>query len=238
MLQRDLSKSANRTDILSAADQRGHASFAPGGKPFANALTRAAKRDLVDQVIGHGCDGVVLLAGKVKVLDLLRCVFIAVAAREIIVKILTARAHPADVQGEVWFHLHSASVDVIADDNAHGWSDVEVGESLSVASAREAFLKRGAKDAHSMGRKKYRQPAVRDLRRKRDVLRPYRGNVDRDVGTQRVYDQLQRFAQAGSALHRYVVVFAVMLEWLLAPQDRSNNLDILARSSKQLSVDD
>src|ERR1700730_16731260 len=147
----DFSKCANGFDALSSADQRGDAGLAPGGKLVAYALARAAKRDLVDQVVGHRCNSFFLLPGKVKVLDRLCRVFVAVAAGKIIVKILTARAHPADVQREVWFHLHSASIDVIAHHHAHCASDDEVGEGSSVASAREALLKRGAKHTHTPG---------------------------------------------------------------------------------------
>src|SRR5712691_1755972 len=53
-----------------------------------------------------------------------------------------------------------------------------------------------------------------------------------------MHDQLQRLAQSRSALHRYVVVLAVMLERLLALEDGAHDLNVLTSPSEQLSVDD
>ena len=86
----------------------------------------------------------------------------------------------------------------------------------------------------SLRREENRQPSVRDLGRERDVARSDRGEVDRHVRAQRARDQLERLAQTGGAVSRRdVVVLAVMLERLLATEDRPHDGDVLPRERQR-----
>ena len=74
--------------------------------------------DLVDQLVGHRGDRLALVALEVQVLDLLGRVLEAVAAREVVVEVLAARAHAADVERGHRLHEAAQHVDVVADDDA------------------------------------------------------------------------------------------------------------------------
>ena len=87
---------------------------------------------------------------------------------------------------------------VVADDDRDGRGDVEAVEALAAAGTREAGVERVAERfLDAVGREEDREPAVGDLGRERDVLRPDRGEVDRDVGPARVHDDLERLAEPG-----------------------------------------
>ena len=109
---------------------------------------------------------------------------------------------------------------VVADDHGDGRRDVEAGERpcRRRPSRSRRRARRRTHPCDAVRREEDRQPAVGDLRRQRDVLRPDRREVDRDVGAARVHDDLERLAEAGRvrAAVRDVVVLAVVLERLLA----------------------
>ena len=90
-------------------------------------------------------------------------------------------------------------VGIVGDDDRYVRGEIPaVG---AAAAAREALLEhRQMRLRESLRREEDRQPAVRDLRRERDVLRADRGEVDRDVRAGRVDDQLERLAEPGRAL--------------------------------------
>ena len=90
--------------------------------------------------------------------------------------------------------------------------------------------------ARALGLEEERDPAVRDLERELDRLRPHRREVDRDLGAKRARHQLQRLAEPRRARPRVrdVVVLAVVLEQL-APQHRADDLDVLARLRERLA---
>ena len=64
------------------------------------------------------------------------------------------------------------------------------------AGAGEALGEGGGVEVVHRGREEHGVPAVGDLGRERDVLRPLRAQVDRDLGPVRVQDRAQRLAQA------------------------------------------
>ena len=106
---------------------------------------------------------------------------------------------------------------------------------MSKPGAPAALRERGAVHVReALRREEDRQPAVGDLGGERDVLRPDRGEVDRHLAAQRVDDDLQRLAEAGRVLAGVgdVVVLAVVLERLLAAQDRAHDLDVLAGAAR------
>src|SRR6185295_1147882 len=98
-LERQLSHEANRLGLAADAE-RCHPGGFPFGEALADALTRAAERDLVDERIGHGGFGFGLAARQVEILDLRRGVVVAVAAHDFVVEVAAAGAHAAHVEGD------------------------------------------------------------------------------------------------------------------------------------------
>ena len=112
--------------------------------------------------------------------------------------------------------------------HAHGRGDVEVGERLAVAGAREALLEQRAELGDVLGREQRRDPAVGDLGRQRRVLRPDRGDVDRDPllhGRDRELERLARARRAAAA--------ASVSPWYSTrsrAQRHPHDVDVLARA--------
>ena len=68
--------------------------------------------------------------------------------------------------------------------------------SFAAVGARKSLIEPFLIDRHSFGREEDRQPAVGDLRRERDILGADGGKIDGNARTQRMDDQLERFAEA------------------------------------------
>src|SRR6185436_19298106 len=175
----------------------------------------------------------------VQVLDGLRRRLEAVAAGEVVVEVLAARAHAADVERQLRLHAVEARLHIVADEHAHADGDVEVANGLAAAGLREALVERRLIDLRrAVGRVEDGQPAIGDLGRLGDALRPDGRQIDRDRPA--VEDALERLpepARTGSAI-RDVVVLAVMLERTLARPDGAQDLDVLARADQRLSIPD
>ena len=105
-----------RFRLAGAEDQVGHAGALPRGHARADAVGRADQRDLVDQLVGHRRHRLHLLAVEVEVLDLLRLGLVAEPLGVVVVEVLVARAHAADVEREHALHRHAAALEVVADD--------------------------------------------------------------------------------------------------------------------------
>src|SRR5207244_1030302 len=101
---------ANRFDVACSTNERCHPSFLPYGELILDALPRAAQRNLIDEFIGYGGDRFVLLAGEVVILNGLCRFLVTVPAREVVIEVLSPRAHPPDVQRKIRLHVHAASV--------------------------------------------------------------------------------------------------------------------------------
>ena len=97
-----------------------------------------------------------------------------------------------------------------------------------IAARREPLGEPFAVERVLRRREEQRQPAVADLGRQGDVLRPLGGEVDRDRRAQRVDRRLERLAEPGATLQRDVVVVAVELDGCLAGDDPAHDLDVLA----------
>src|SRR5205809_1529550 len=123
---------ANRFDATGSADERRHTSFLPDSELILDALAWAAQGDLIDEFIGYSGDRFVLFAGEVEVLNCLCRFLVTVPAGEVVVEVLSPRAHASDVQRQIRLHVHAASVYVIADYDADGWRDVEFVKCLSI----------------------------------------------------------------------------------------------------------
>ncbi len=173
------------------------------------------QRDFVDHLERDRGGRFLLLAVEVEVLDLLGRGFEAVAAREVVVEVLAARAHAADVQRDHRPDEVRELFRIVADDHGDRRRDVEAVEALAAARAREAGIERVAERLlDAVRREEDRQPTVGDLGRELHVLRADGREVDRDVGARRVHDDLERLAEAGRAGPGVgdVVVLAVVFE--------------------------
>src|SRR5581483_7132143 len=98
-----------------ADDQRAHAGIPERGQAVADRVARSAQRDQVDQLVGKCRGGLLLLAVEVQVLDPVRGVLESVALDQLVVEVLLARAHPADVQGQERAHPIAGAGDVVGD---------------------------------------------------------------------------------------------------------------------------
>ena len=77
------------------------------------------------QVVGHGVDRLGLLAGQIEILDVVGHVAEPVAGREIVVEVLAASAHAADVKRQLRFRPRQPILDVVADGQGRADHDVE-----------------------------------------------------------------------------------------------------------------
>ena len=149
-----------------------------------------------------------LLSVEVQILDLARRVLEAVAAGQVVVEVLPARAHSADVQRVVGLEELAARLDVVDEDDRRGDCDVE-----TLPRVRDHVAERGA---GLLGRPEDGQPTVGDLERLRDRFRTHRRDVDRDVRTKRASHQLEGLPETGAVRDRDVVVRPVVFEKLAA----------------------
>ena len=116
---------AQRLEIAALDDERRHAALAPGVEPVGDLLARADERDLVDERVGHRRRRLELLAVEVEILDLRRLGLVAVAADEVVVEVLAARAHAADVEREVVLDVLAPALRILREDDVHAGGDVE-----------------------------------------------------------------------------------------------------------------
>ena len=200
----------------------------PRLEPLGDPLLRADERDGVDELVGHRGDRLALLAGEVELLDPLGVLLPAVAADERVVEVSALCPHPADVERDVRPERVAERSHVVADEDARRRRDLEARRR-----GREA---RSEGVVEALGRDEDGEPAVGDLGREGDVLRPQGREVDRDLGAQRAQHQLQRLAESGRALAvpRDAVVLALVCDDV-PPQCRADDLDVLARLAERLA---
>src|ERR1700730_13019650 len=172
-LERQLGHDAKGLDLPHAADQRGHAGGLPDLEALADPLTRATQRHLVHERV-RDRRRLLLLAGKVEVLDALGGALVPVAAHEVVVEVAPARPHAAHVEGEARLDHGPAGGDIVAQHDGDGGRDVEAREGFAAARAREARLERFLEDGHPLRREEDGKPAVGDLGGQRHVPRPDR----------------------------------------------------------------
>ena len=177
-------------------------------------------------------DGLVGLALEEQVLDLLGLLTQAHPRRQLGVVVLALGAHAADVEGE---HRPGAGEGLFDRLGAVVLGRHERGERRHL----EALLRAGelvGVDLLAVRRVVERQPAVRDLRGLGDVLGSLGAEVDRDLTAQRVHDRLERLAQPDAARPGVgvLVELALVVERLLACQDPTDDLDVLAGARQRL----
>ena len=109
-------------------------------------------------------------------------------------------------------------------------------EPLAVAGLAKAGSQRVAVHVRPIRGEEHRQPAVGDLGRLLDALRPDGRDVNRDLAA--VKDALERLAEPARtrAAIGDLVVRAGVLERLLARPDGAKDLDVLARAAQRVPV--
>ncbi len=186
----------------------------------------AAERDGVDQRIGDGRHRLVALAFEVEVLDRLGVGLVAVALDELVVEVLLARAHAADVERDEGAHrccarrsrsslMHRLTVGAMSKSS----SDLPERSAPSSSSGRSSET--------CSGREQGRDPAVGDLAGERGVLGADRGEVDRDSLLHGRDRELERLA--GPVGERQLERLAVELD-AFARERHADDGDVLARA--------
>src|SRR5205085_7175761 len=92
------------------------AALPPRGEPIADAINRSDESDLVDERVRHLRRRLALLAREEQVLDLARLGLVPVTSEEVVVEVLPARAHAADVERVVLLEHVAAGLEVVGDD--------------------------------------------------------------------------------------------------------------------------
>src|SRR5581483_10340076 len=123
-LQQHLGERADRLDLTRPDEHRPDRRGLPRRDALGNTLARADQRDLVDQLVGNRGGGLV----------------IAGAPRVVVVEILVARAHPANIQSEVLLDRLTALGDVGTHHAGHERRDVELVRIAPARCPREAAL--------------------------------------------------------------------------------------------------
>ena len=185
---------------------------------------------------GHRGDGVGLVAGQVQLLDPGGLGLVAHAGEHVEVEVGPLGAHAPGVQREERPHHVGALLHVVArhDDERGGHLEVVgrapgpwPGEPLREAGPVEGVVLRGEEQG---------QPAVAQLGRQGDVLRPLGREVDRQVLPERVDRALQRLADAHAAAARHLVLLALVLDRLLPGDDLPHDRDVLPCPGERLRV--
>ena len=162
---------------------------------------------------------------------------VAVAADQLVVEVLAARAHAAHVERELRLDHVAAALRRRRRSPPPRWAPRRSGRAdLPPPAARKPASSDSLNTDIRSRREEDGQPAVGDLGGERDVLRADRGEVDGDVGAP-VEDRLERLAEPGGVGPRVrdLVVVARELERLLAPPDRADDLDVFARPRERLA---
>ena len=139
------------------------------------------------------------------------------------VEVRAPGAHAAGVEGEERPHHVGAPLDVVARHDHQGGGDLEASRPWPGARAAEALGQARAVERVVLGREEQRQPAVAQLGGQGHVLRALGGEVDRQVGPQRVDRRLQRLAEPDAARVGQLVVLALEVDRLVAGDDLADD---------------
>src|SRR5215510_3248006 len=165
----ELRQQLHRLGLLGDERQPGDATVGPGAVVLADPPDRAHQRHLVAELVGDGGDGFVLALGQVQLLDALRGVAEAAADHHLLVEVLVAVAHAADVERHAGLHAGERAAHVVGHRHLGARLDLEVGEALAGACAPKAFLEPRPEHRHQPRHEAERKPAVGDLGCQLDV---------------------------------------------------------------------
>src|SRR6266545_1580917 len=125
----------HRLGLLGRECQPGDAALGPGAIALADARDRPDQRHLVAKLVGNGGDGLVLPLRQIELLDALRRVAEAAPDHHLLVEILVAMPHAANVERDARLHARERPAHVVGDRDLGARLDLEVGESLPRARA-------------------------------------------------------------------------------------------------------
>ena len=195
-----------------------------------NDVLGPAQRDHVDQGVGDRRHRLLALALQVEVLDDFRLLLEAVAADEVVVEVLLARAHAADIQRDERPHRVTRGGKIVRDEHVDGGGDVKAVE--RAPDAIGAFLQEGAQLGDMLGREQRGDPAVGDLAGKRRVLGADRGEIHGNLLLDGSDRELQSLA--GTVGQRQLERLAMELE-PFARERLAHDGDVLARALQLLA---
>src|SRR5262245_13138110 len=140
-----------RLCLLGRDRQPGDSGIGPRSVPLADPPDRPNQRHLVAELVGDGGDGLVFALGQEQLLDLLRGVAEAAAEHHLLVKVLVAMAHAADVEGNARLHARERAAHIVGDGDLGARLDLEAREALAAAGAPESLLEPGPQHRHQAG---------------------------------------------------------------------------------------
>ena len=114
----------------------------PNLQPILDAFGRANQRRLVYEAVRNGGDRLVAAPVQVGILDLRGRRLVSHALDVVVVEILAARAHAADVKRHLRLDGVAAGLQVLAHRDRHERSDVEVGKRLLLSRCQPALRAR------------------------------------------------------------------------------------------------
>src|SRR5207247_9682161 len=110
---------------LDARQQRRHPASRPDPEPFANVGGRPGNADGVDQRIGDPANRLELFTAEIQLLERARIVGEPVTADEVVVEVLGARPHAANVQGYPRLEYVARPSPIVVDADGHVRRDRE-----------------------------------------------------------------------------------------------------------------
>src|SRR3546814_17026842 len=131
--------------VLFGADgHRGRARVLPGAVALPDAVRRADERLPVDPLVGDGVGRLLLAPGEIQLLYPI-CGFAEAAPdHHVLVEILVAMPHAADVERDLGLQLAQGGADILVHLDMDGCGDLEVRQRLATAGAPEALPQPGA----------------------------------------------------------------------------------------------
>src|SRR5262245_13366337 len=225
-----------------AAEQQGANAIVLGGRlpyfePLLDAFGRTDERRLVNERVRH-CGGGLLLAPREEgVLDLPGRCLKAQALDVIVVKILGARTHAANVERHFRLERVAARLQILAHGDAHKGRDVEFCQRLAPTRSGHSREHRLGDEARPLRAHVDGLHAVRQLAGHTQSGRRKRGRIDLEAGVG-MHGALERLAEARGIRPRIGdrVVLALVRERRLAREHLADDLDVLARAHQRLAV--
>src|SRR5438093_8760632 len=123
----------HRLGLVGHEREAGDAAVGPRAVVLADPRDGAHQRHLVAELVGHGGHRLVLAPGQVQLLDALGGVAEAAADHHLLVEVLVAVAHAADVERHARLLPRERALDVVGDGHLGARLDLEIAEALAAA---------------------------------------------------------------------------------------------------------
>ena len=211
----------------------------PALEPVADPVRRADEGHVIDELVGDRGRRFRPAAGEEVVLDLDRRRFVPEPLGVVVVEVLRARPHAADVEGEVLAHHPARALEVVVQHHLDEGGDLERFEALPVPGPCEALVERAFEEVEALRVHPHREDAVRHLRARAKPVLGEGAGEDAKVGVA-VQDAPERLAESGGAfaLIRDLVVLALVSQRLLAGEDLPDDRNVFAGAGERAAVGD